>query len=408
MKVLIVSNKFPPNAHGGYEVSAGVVAQTLLGLGHQVVVATSTHHLGSWQAAPAVKVDFTFRPMPWYHPSSAEPPPELPVFTPRQIADAITGCVPEHDIALANLIKQERPHLIWAFNIRRLGPLGVMLTCLSSGVPTLFHFQDYLDNDFIEYANTPEEYLALRELKRLVFGVFCSRICAEHSCLIGHFTHQTIAHTYGPAPFTVQPAFHAFTPPARLKVIHAGTLNKDKGTDIVVEGFTAVARKYPGRLQLQLIGGGNHVFIEQLRQADVEISNQLEQPEVLEKIGQSHVAILPLRTEEPFGLVAYEAVRAGCVTLVGHKAGSAEKLDPGHNYLPLYTRTSAEIAQHLENILLAPQNYRMLAANAWATPVIVPPETFVKKILALKDTIPVPNTRQLATAKKFAAAIATP
>jgi glycosyltransferase involved in cell wall biosynthesis len=158
-------------------------------------------------------------------------------------------------------------------------------------------------------------------------------------------------------------------------------------------------------LQLQLIGGGNHLFIEQLRQTDVEIFNQLDPPEVLAKIGQSHVAILPLRTEEPFGLVALEAVRAGCVSLIGVKAGSAEILDAGHNYLPLYTRTAAEIAHQLESILLCPQNYRTLAANAWATAAILNPEAFVQKILALKDTIPVPAPRQLAAVKKLIASI---
>jgi len=390
VKILLVTNKFPPNAHGGWEISAGVIAKILVGLGHQVVVATSKHRLGPWQDLPEVKVVFTFSPLPWHDEGEISRALRSARRRPR-LFQAMTGSVPEHDTALARLIAAERPELILVEGFTRIGPLGIMHTCLSSGVPTLFHFQDQLDPEIHNYATRERELEIFRQIKTQACAIFISQLCAKYSRLVGTYAVSIVEPSYGPAAFSPAPAFHAYAPDQVLRAFHAGTLCPDKGTGIAVEGFVEAERQFPGRMRLQLIGHGAKEYVKKLLRPGVEAPGAMDRANLLEVMTNCHVAVLPLRADEPMGLVSVEAVRAGCVSLIGANAGSKDVTRPFHNYIPLYSRTSSEVARWLEKIMRAPQDFRALAAHAWQGDGIPTPEPFTRKLLEHRNHIPAPD-----------------
>jgi glycosyltransferase involved in cell wall biosynthesis len=396
VKILLISNKYPPNAHGGWEISAGVIAKTLVGLGHHVVVATSKHRLGPWKELPEAKVVFVFGPLPWYNEEEISLALRSSRRRPR-LFRAIAGSVPKHDHALAHLIATERPELILVEGITRLGPLGVMHTCLSSGVPTIFHFQDQLDWELHSYATRERELDIFRQIKTQACAVSCSQLCAKYSRLIGTYAVDLVEPTYGPAAFAPAPAFHSYSPDQILRVFHAGTLCPDKGTALAVEGFVEAERQFPGRMRLQLIGHGDDDYVKQLLHPGVEVPGAVDRANLLEVMTRSHVAILPLRVDEPMGLVSMEAVRSGCISLIGANVGPTDVTRPFHNYIPLYSRTPSEIARWLEKIVESPQDFRALAAHAWKGDGIPTPEPFMRKLLDLRKHIPAPDPAILRT-----------
>ena len=57
MKVLIVTNLYPPHHHGGYELRCAQVAEHLLASGHDVRVVTSRYRVGGTTHAAAIGED---------------------------------------------------------------------------------------------------------------------------------------------------------------------------------------------------------------------------------------------------------------------------------------------------------------------------------------------------------------
>ena len=114
MRVMVVSNVFPPHVRGGYELGTLDVARAFIGAGHAVEVVTSpvVGVLRKARPAPGVTVRQIFGPVLAYESDLADRLEHSPVWRQRR-TDALGGVLPDSIVALRTEIERFRPDRIW-------------------------------------------------------------------------------------------------------------------------------------------------------------------------------------------------------------------------------------------------------------------------------------------------------
>ena len=140
MKILFVTNLFPPHVVGGYEMGCLMHAQAAQRAGHDVMVATSLSFGGlqKQSSVPGVAVRQIFEPVFDYEFGDRVYQRPLNYAGPG-------GIHPGNCLALSEMIRTWQPDAIWMHNPLGLGPVGILETAAASGVPTVVHLMDFLD-----------------------------------------------------------------------------------------------------------------------------------------------------------------------------------------------------------------------------------------------------------------------
>ncbi len=135
-----------------------------------------------------------------------------------------------------------------------------------------------------------------------------------------------------PAPATVignpydASIFRCTNPGARPReLIFVGRLVSDKGADLAIAALARL-RQQGLRPQLTLVGSGPEADSLQQAVADLGLTDQvtfagLQSPSAVAALLNQHaIALFPSRWQEPFGIVALEAIACGCA-VVGSAGG---------------------------------------------------------------------------------------
>lgn len=124
---------------------------------------------------------------------------------------------------------------------------------------------------------------------------------------------------------------------APLQCVFVGRLNKWKGYDLFVEAAGRVADAFP---DVRFAIAGGPPAGEQWRVADLHrqltergLSRRVEVLGVCDDVpslfDRSHVAVVPSRWPEPFGLVIIEAMRSGCAVVAADHGAAREIISDG-------------------------------------------------------------------------------
>ena len=121
-------------------------------------------------------------------------------------------------------------------------------------------------------------------------------------------------------------------PDPPLKLFSAGWLGKEKGFDLLLD---ALATLNDPDIRWMLAGSGPEEknlrdHCRALRLSDqVEFLGRVPWTEVYRQIDQSHIMVVPSRWEEPFGLVALQALQRGRPVIASDRGGLPEIVDHG-------------------------------------------------------------------------------
>ncbi|HEX4073018.1 MAG TPA: glycosyltransferase family 4 protein [Planctomycetaceae bacterium] len=140
---------------------------------------------------------------------------------------------------------------------------------------------------------------------------------------------------FRPADFAsvLPPPAHDVRP---FRAIFAGRVERNKGVFDLLDMAAAFKRESPGRLQIEICGGGE--ALEELKRAiaergladDVVIHGKLNRPDLLAVYGRSHVVIVPTRSTfcEGMPMVAAEAILSGRPVLTSRLSNALDVLNP--------------------------------------------------------------------------------
>ena len=325
MRVMIVSNIFPPHVRGGYELGLLEVARAFVRAGHDVEVVTSTVVGGQHRTRPAtdVAVREVFGPVLAYEADLAERLETSPVWR-HYRTEALGGILTDNIVTLRHEIERFRPDRIWVGNPLGLGPVGIFETVLSAGVPVVVHLMDDIDRYLTGYRR-PLHWLArVARLKRSLTAVSCASHVREMNSVVGEYgSHHVVLNGVD---------FSAITAHARpgrhdgpLRLVYFGQIEPMKGIPQLIEGMARFASTPAAPpFELDIIGPASAsyatVLSDELKTrglADrVHLPGRIEKNELLTKLARYDAVILLLKLEEPFGYAWLEAAAVGLPVIV--------------------------------------------------------------------------------------------
>ncbi|MEQ9568542.1 MAG: glycosyltransferase family 4 protein, partial [Pseudomonadales bacterium] len=121
------------------------------------------------------------------------------------------------------------------------------------------------------------------------------------------------------------------TTPEKIRIVALGRLVKEKDYDYLLVAFAKLGQKYPGRFQLQVIGGGPLHDDLQLQarklQIDVDFSGSMAYAEAQTVLAEADIFVTA-SIFEGFGLSVAEAMLAGVPVVATNVGGIRDIVRP--------------------------------------------------------------------------------
>jgi FkbM family methyltransferase len=351
MKILILTNLYPPQVVGGYERSIADFARLLKHGGHEVIVLTSDcPHLTS-------KISPSVYPEPvidrrlqlggqWQVERGAE------WFSPEQIATADSN----NEQILSDYLQSFQPDVCLAGNMDFLN-IALLNQVLALSIPVAH----YVMNSAPGY---PPEETPASPLYRFVT---CSD-WVTGSLLEKGYPAQTAVTVYPGA--AVQEFYQPELPVRdRLRIAYASLVMHYKGADVLVEALSLLHNA--GIDFTATIAGGTLIptFVEALEQfvesegmADrVKFTGVLSRQELIDLYRTHNVLAFPSRFQEPFGISQVEAMAAGLTLVTSGTGGAREIVEHGQDGLLFESENPLDLADMLAYLPAHPEEWAAIA-----------------------------------------------
>lgn len=368
MRLLFVSNLYPPNVVGGYEVLCADVAAELALRGHTVSVLTSCYG-GLVSAPPGQRVHQA-----------------LQLLVGKTVYDAFDGDQQRRHLldrqnatALRRAIMDARPDMIFSWNLYGLGPcffeslpkfgvpVTVMLTdnwlasMLNPGHVDAY-FRDAIYSKNVQ--RLPGQAGNTQCFEPHVSAIFGSKFMRDfyHRCGVdfrsARVVHNGVEH--------LQVDDDTLVPRGQLreqgivKLLFAGRVVEIKGAHTAIEALDLLNRRGDGfSYQLHIVGDARDgVYLERLKALATELGC-LEQvkfsppvkQEALFDLFQAHDIYLFPSLYEPFSLTLIHALSAGIPTVASRAGGNSEIIDERRSGLLFETGKPADLAEAVGNLV---------------------------------------------------------
>ncbi|HVV75182.1 MAG TPA: glycosyltransferase family 4 protein [Mycobacteriales bacterium] len=340
MRVLVVTNLYPPHALGGYEKSCEDVVERWMAAGHEVhVLCTSTRFGGDNDAAPPQR--HVSRSLEWYWADHqvVRPPVRRRVAIERNNQRALVD-------ALA-----DRPDVVsfWAMGGTSL---GLITTCIEQDLPMVCVVED----DWLVYAPHIDAWTSAWSKRPRWLGRVATRVLRLPTTVPVLPTQSTVAFaseylrqraasdgliafsSSAVVPLGTDPIdFPSRRPgdrPWHGKLLATGRIEPRKGFDTAIRALAELPDA-----TLRIIGPGVEEHVAGLRAlatdlgvADrVSIEDAIPRSLLAAAYAEADAYLFPSRWDEPFGMVPLEAMTQATPVVATRRGGSAEFLTDGLN-----------------------------------------------------------------------------
>lgn len=381
MRLLVLSNLYPPHYVGGYELRCRDLSEALHDRGHTVEVLTSCHHL----PGPALAESSPFRIRRDLRLHGFFGHPWLSIQNLRHLER-------HNNQTLLAAIRDFQPDLVHVWNLGGLSK-SLAFTLQHLGIPTVFDVSDHwiaqslVGDVWLDWWNRPHPRLSARLLRRfwsltgrrrawsqtapthplhhLRFSrlYFCSSRLRHLTERAGYpVAHGAVIHCpvnteryHGPVAPSSQPL---------RKLLFAGRLAEDKGILTALKAMRQVRDHFDG--SLHVYGKGEPAYETLLRdyvnRHHLPVTFHHATPEQMPDVYRAHDALLfTSEWEEPFALTPLEAMASGLPVIGTLTGGSAELLRHGQNALTYPAGNADELASRIATLASDPELRATLA-----------------------------------------------
>lgn len=403
MKILFITNLFPPHHAGTYDLRCHSVAELLRLRGHSVRILTSNHGLNTEQRDGEIERRLLLNGV-FGHPlvTGYRPLQDLETHNHSVLRDAITGFLP--DIVLVWSLHGVSKSFIYAL--------------LNSRLPTVYDVADewiakgIREDPWLRWWNSPGTHLArsglelagqrtrldaiaptriMKGMDRLpeVYGSTETVRAVPPDSIAAfrfdrlYFCSRALKRTTSEAGFRVNhgdvilpgiPTEHFIgevkSTPAVKRFLVVSRLDSTSGVMTALQALRLVREKNK-QVSLSIYGRGDSDFISQVRSFAVQNALPVEFLTVsnlnrdLATVYQQHDALLyTSEWEEPFARVPLEAMACG-LPVIGSLVGGAKDLfRHGENVLTFSPGDVNELASRMQELQLQPALRRQMAETA--------------------------------------------
>jgi len=361
MKILVLSDRYPPYFEGGYEICCEAKVNGLKKRGHEITVLTSQYGV----CCP-LREGNIFRYM---HPLVLEFGRGLPRRL-RQIKNAYLGRI-NYCIA-KEIIAEVKPDIAYLW---RLGNVSIFpaLAVHKQKVLSVYELGDYwllqCKTDFVlesnKYKKLYRNYLfGGFEFGKLDFSnlITVSEALKRQYVDIGFPSDSiTVIPNGVPDEFILDHVNDKSIPnSSRFKLLYAGRIVKEKGTHIAILSIDYLVNSLGiNNICLDIFGNGPQDYVKELEaiiqsrtlQDHVRIMEQIPRQELFERFSRYDAFLFPSIWEEPFGMTIIEAMARGVPVIASRVGGVPEIIQDNENGLLVTPNDPIKLAEGVKKLV---------------------------------------------------------
>ncbi len=350
MRILTISNLYPPNVIGGYELLCSQAVDALRARGHEVEVLTAAR--GHAPAHPGVHRSLRLADVydGYVHGNSSPAAWRM-----REVEARVFSA---HNAAVLGAhISAFRPDVVYLWNLDGLAGLSLLALLRQIRLPWVWHLEDCVPRVMVSSLGRVNRGMAAA-CAPLFEGEFvaCSEGVVEEIRAGGIEVVPRVTHIPNWVIDAGGDRQRWFTPGRDpLRIIFAGHVTREKGFGILVETIAELRRRGHRNVQLDahgaLLDPSIPGLIEQSGVASQVILHGWTDHETLLDLYDDHdMFVFPTWPREPFGVAPLEAAAHGCVPLISADCGLSEWLLDGVHCLKAL-RTPVAFADVLTRVL---------------------------------------------------------
>lgn len=359
MRLLFVSNLFPPHTVGGYEQNCSDIAKVMRSMGHEVDVITSTYGVAGPVREPNVWRVLSLR----RDYGTARDPGQ------SGVGHGLLQVDLRNVRAVRSELRRVMPDVTMLWGGGNLGPLPSLVA--EAYGPTVYHLADEWLLPLLQPSHGGPFRKALRRAYREVLGVddrplagplvFVSGALRERYRSQNARVQRSRVNHLGIDPDLFQPQVQAIVRPARFRrILFAGRVEPRKGTTTLVRAFARLqGRQGLPELRLTLVGPATPEYESELRSMidseglrdNVTIRGPAPRAELPRLYSEHDVFAFPSQWLEPFALTPLEAMACAIPVVSSLAGGSSELVRDGDNAVTFDAGDAEDLANKLAWVL---------------------------------------------------------
>jgi glycogen synthase len=327
MKILVVSNLYPPAQLGGYELGCFHIVEELRLRGHDVHVLTSAVPDGAGIDGPHIERRLALRAFGLAEIGGQSAHTQL------EFDSSVSQFV--NTYAVLDAVERFRPDNVYLFNLIGLGGLAIIDALNLIGVSWTWHLMDRVPVQLL--LGSSKSVAALYDAeeghsftKGTIFSI--SRNLLDE---IGRDTginlrdQAQIIPGWGGKRGAVMN--RPYCPDGKVRFVAASALGPHKGIDLILVAARHLLDSAITNFSVDIYGFGDATtYINESRAQGLDsfvvFHGSRSQDQLHEIYERSDAFLFPTWEREPFGLSPLEAARDGCVPIMTSTCGAAETL----------------------------------------------------------------------------------
>lgn len=373
MRILVISNLYPPHYLGGYEILCKQVVDRLAERGYELTVLTSTHGVGECDGRHGdVRVVRRLGlDTPFGEPGRVDRLPRLKV---GRRNGAITN----------DLLAEVKPDVVFVWSQLRL-TLGPARAAKASGLPVVFTFNDPHAKSYVPapFGWKPKK-LVRWALDRTVFrettlaGFRLSPSTAISKTVVEDLVEAGVDATDSQVIWQGIPiaGFPCKDSPGErhdpFRLLYVGQLHEYKGVHTLLEAVSMLVHdRGPQAVRLTICGTGDEPYRERLERMTpsgvrVVFRGRVHHDDLPHLYREHDAFVFPSIWREPFGLTHLEAMASGTPVISTTEGGPGEFLRNEENSLTFPRERPDVLTACIERLMADPELARRLAVEARA------------------------------------------
>jgi glycogen synthase len=378
VRILAISNMYPPHHYGGYELSCRDVMERFEDNGHDVTVLTTTMRVPGVADPPGEDPTRIRRELDFYWRDHVLQSPTLP----RRIRVERAN-----QQALARAMREVRPDVVSVWNMGAMS-LGLLTTLVGGSVPLVYNVCD----DWLDYGPHLDAWTRLFATRPRL-GALIARATRVPTtvpelgstgtfCFVSERTRRHAKERTGaqfPRSTIVYSGIDGRDFPPRAvrtalawswRLLFVGRIDERKGIETLVRALPLL----PADATVDLVGQGDAEEINRLRAiaAELGVANRVsfgscDRSELRDRYVAVDAVVFPSTWDEPFGLVPVEAMACSTPVVASGTGGSAEFLVDGVNCVLFRVGDEVALAEALVRLADDSELRRSLVEGGLAT-----------------------------------------
>jgi glycogen(starch) synthase len=352
LKILVLSNMYPPDVIGGYELGCKQAVEGLRRRGHEVRVLTSAPRTPIADVnEPEVHRRLILNDL-WYNATRQRSLPAV-----NSVWEVDSNWFSAHNThALLHEIEAFRPDVVYVWMLLGVGGLGLMACLQYRSIPWLWHLMDEVPVKLCE-----SNWKVVPGLASAYGRFIRGHYIACSSAMLARIREKGITLS---GEVEVVPNWVVGEPPmprelyyrsGRLRIVSAGRVTREKGVDLLINAAGDLRDRGLDNFLIDVYGPVFDPGLATMARTlgldgHIRFFGSIPQDRLARELAGADLFAFPTESREPFGFAALEAAAQGCVPLISQVCGIAEWLVHGVHCLKT-GRTAGQFADVIAAVL---------------------------------------------------------